>query len=98
MNGPLAFSPTPFRIDLGAVGKTYITGVLSGLGFEQSSTAFAEGSTHAGPSANSKLPRRCWNDWLNTSRVEDDDWALSVARDLVAMFSPAHHAASDPLR
>jgi hypothetical protein len=36
MNGPLAFSPTPFSIDLGPLGKQYITGVLSGLGFEQS--------------------------------------------------------------
>jgi Putative beta-barrel porin-2, OmpL-like. bbp2 len=36
MSGPLAFSPTPFSIDLGPLGKNYITGVLSGLGFEQS--------------------------------------------------------------
>jgi hypothetical protein len=36
MSGPLAFGPTPFSIDLGPLGKQYITGVLSGLGFEQS--------------------------------------------------------------
>jgi hypothetical protein len=36
MTGPLAFSPTPFSLDLGPAGKTYVTGVLSGLGFEQS--------------------------------------------------------------
>ena len=39
MSGPLAFSPTPFSIDLGPLGKNYITGVLSGLGFEQSNPA-----------------------------------------------------------
>ncbi len=36
MSGPLAFSPTPFSIDLGPLGKNYITGALSGLGFAQS--------------------------------------------------------------
>jgi hypothetical protein len=36
MTGPLGFSPTPFSLDLGPAGKTYVTGVLSGLGFEQS--------------------------------------------------------------
>jgi Putative beta-barrel porin-2, OmpL-like. bbp2 len=35
MTGPLAFSPTPFSIDLGPAGKTYVTGVLSGLGLVQ---------------------------------------------------------------
>ncbi len=36
MSGPLAFSPTPMSVNLGPLGKNYITGVLSGLGFEQS--------------------------------------------------------------
>jgi hypothetical protein len=36
MTGPLGFSPTPFSIDLGPAGKTYVTGVLNGLGPEQS--------------------------------------------------------------
>ncbi len=36
MTGPLAFSPTPLSVNLGPLGKNYITGVLSGLGFEQS--------------------------------------------------------------
>ena len=35
MTGPLAFSPTPFSIDLGPLGKNYVTGVLSGLGLAQ---------------------------------------------------------------
>lgn len=35
MTGPLAFSSHPFSIDLGPLGKTYVTGVLSGLGLAQ---------------------------------------------------------------
>lgn len=35
MAGPLAFSPNPITLDLGPLGKNYITGVLSGLGFAQ---------------------------------------------------------------
>lgn len=35
MTGPLAFSPNPFNIDLGPLGKTYVTGVLSGFGMAQ---------------------------------------------------------------
>jgi hypothetical protein len=35
MTGPLGFSPTPFSLDLGPLGKNYVTGVLSGLGLAQ---------------------------------------------------------------
>ena len=35
MSGPLALNPTPFSLDLGPFGKTYISGVLSGLGLVQ---------------------------------------------------------------
>ena len=39
MAGPLAFSSNPLNVDLGPAGKTYITGVVSGLGMLQSNAA-----------------------------------------------------------
>lgn len=36
MAGPLALAPSPYSIDLGPAGKTYISGVVSGLGLLQS--------------------------------------------------------------
>ncbi len=36
MAGPLALAPSPYSIDLGPAGKTYISGVASGLGLLQS--------------------------------------------------------------
>lgn len=35
MSGPLAANPNPTSFDLGPLGKTYVTGVLSGIGFWQ---------------------------------------------------------------
>jgi putative OmpL-like beta-barrel porin-2 len=35
MDGPLALNTSPFSIDLGPAGKTYISGVVSGLGLVQ---------------------------------------------------------------
>ena len=35
MSGPLALNPAPFSIDLGPAGKTYITGMVIGLGLVQ---------------------------------------------------------------
>ncbi len=35
MSGPLTLNPNPFTIDLGPAGKTYVTGVVSGLGLVQ---------------------------------------------------------------
>ena len=39
MAGPLALNPHPYTINLGPLGKQYVTGVLSGLGFVQDHTA-----------------------------------------------------------
>lgn len=36
MSGPLAANPTPISLDAGPLGKIYIGGILSGLGFWQS--------------------------------------------------------------
>jgi Putative beta-barrel porin-2, OmpL-like. bbp2 len=39
MAGPIAANPNPYSIDLGPIlGKTYITGALTGMGFVQSNT------------------------------------------------------------
>src|SRR5690348_4120550 len=35
MSGPLTLNPDPINIDLGPAGKTYITGVFTGLGLWQ---------------------------------------------------------------
>ena len=39
MAGPLALNPNPYSINLGPLGKQYVTGVVSGLGFVQDHTA-----------------------------------------------------------
>ncbi len=39
MAGPLALNPNPYSINLGPLGKQYVSGVLSGLGFVQDHTA-----------------------------------------------------------
>ncbi len=39
MAGPLALNPNPYSINLGPLGKQYVTGVLSGLGLVQDHTA-----------------------------------------------------------
>jgi hypothetical protein len=36
MTGPLALNPNPLNVDLGPLGKTYISGIISGLGLVQS--------------------------------------------------------------
>lgn len=36
MTAPLALNPNPYSIDLGPAGKTYISGIVSGLAFGQS--------------------------------------------------------------
>jgi Putative beta-barrel porin-2, OmpL-like. bbp2 len=39
MAGPIAANPNPFNVDLGPIlGKTYITGALTGMGFVQNNT------------------------------------------------------------
>ncbi len=46
MTGPLAFNPTPFSIDLGPAGKTYISGVLTGLGLVQNNPVPGDQNGH----------------------------------------------------
>lgn len=36
MSGPLAANPNPFSLDAGPLGKIYVDGILSGVGFWQS--------------------------------------------------------------
>src|SRR5271154_6287612 len=38
MSGPLAADPNPYSIDLGWLGKTYITGSVSALAFAQTNS------------------------------------------------------------
>lgn len=46
MTGPLALNPNPFSIDLGPAGKTYISGVFSGLGLVQNNRASGDQTGH----------------------------------------------------
>ena len=45
MAGPLTLNPSPFSIDLGPAGRTYVSGVVSGLGLAQTN---ATPPDHAG--------------------------------------------------
>ncbi len=46
MSGPLALNPAPFSIDLGPAGKTYISGVISGLGLVQNNPVPGDKNGH----------------------------------------------------
>ncbi len=46
MSGPLALNPAPFSIDLGPAGKTYISGVVSGLGLVQNNPVPGDQNGH----------------------------------------------------
>jgi hypothetical protein len=36
MNGPLSFPTNPYALDVGPLGKWYVDGVLTGLGYAES--------------------------------------------------------------
>ncbi len=47
MAGPIAANPNPFNVDLGPIlGKTYITGALTGMGFVQNNTTTGGNPAH----------------------------------------------------
>ncbi len=60
MNGPIAANPNPISFDLGPwLGKTYVTGVVTGLGFGQTNTV---------PYGNP--PNRSWEADLSNGMVD----------------------------
>ncbi|HVC52265.1 MAG TPA: outer membrane beta-barrel protein [Stellaceae bacterium] len=65
MAGPLAANPNPYSVDLGPLGKTYITGELTGIGFGQTNPTSAASALGAGIPAN-----RTWEADLSNGMVQ----------------------------